>query len=275
MNEAISNFVKKPWVIPASAVFAAGVGASIGYFVSKKIIEKQTLEDTETAEVYEYGIEEDERIYVMHIPEDLNSFVEDDADEEVVLHDLSDLKNVITEEGYFNYSKESAMVENDTEEVSDEDIFLNEPEDGEAYSPEVVVNVFADSDDDWDYAVEDKYREANPDGPYVLHEDEYIRNDLGFRQSTLTYYSKDEILADDNETPMYNFKALTGDLRFGHGSGNENIVFVRNAALRMEWEILFHNGWFMKEVHGLDVEQSFEEEDLKHGNTPRKFKGEY
>jgi hypothetical protein len=273
MNEAFSNLLKKPWVIPVSVgVISAGAGASIGYLFGVK--RTASVMDVKIDEFQEWMHE------VIHELDEDSEEPESDEVDEIVLHDLSDLKDVITEEGYFDYSKDVAMPEDEEYAESGEDdtysdVIVIEPEDGEAYSPEIEFNVFSESSDDWDYNIEDRYREENPDGPYVLHEDEYIRNDLGFRQETLTYYLSDDILADESGTPVYNYSKLTGALRFGHGSNDENIVYIRNSGIRMEWEILRHSGWYTKEVHGIDIEDSYENEDLRHENAPRKFRGEY
>jgi len=120
---------------------------------------------------------------------------------------------------------------------------------------EVVINIFK-NDDGWDY--EQELNNRSNEEPYILHVDEYIGEEMGFKQETLTYYEGDDIMADIIDTPVYNWPAVTGPLKWGHGSKDQNVVYVRNEKLRKEYEILRHSGSFETEVIGL------EETELQH-----------
>jgi hypothetical protein len=120
---------------------------------------------------------------------------------------------------------------------------------------EVVINIFK-NDDGWDY--EQELNNRSNEEPYILHVDEYIGEEMGFKQETLTYYEGDDIMADITDTPVYNWPTVTGPLKWGHGSKDQNVVYVRNEKLRKEYEILRHSGSFETEVIGL------EETELQH-----------
>lgn len=143
----------------------------------------------------------------------------------------------------------------------------------DVYVQEVVeetparVNVFmSESDDDWDYEFELEQRD--PDFPYVLHADEYINDEMGYRQATVTYYAGDDIMADMSDTPIYNWASLMGPLEWGHGSKDKNVVYIRNEKVRKEWEVLLHRGSYEIEVTGFQMDKATGE--LQH--SLRKFR---
>jgi len=145
---------------------------------------------------------------------------------------------------------ESSDISVEPEEMYGQQMGMNNDE------PEaVVINIFK-NDDGWDY--EQELNNRSNEEPYILHVDEYIGEEMGFKQETLTYYEGDDIMADITDTPIYNWPSVTGPLNWGHGSKDPNVVYVRNEKLRKEYEILRHSGSFETEVIGL------EETELQH-----------
>lgn len=133
----------------------------------------------------------------------------------------------------------------------------------------VIINVFAHDDANWDYEHELSTR-ANGE-PYIIHEEEYISDEMDFRQETLTFYAGDDIMVDSDDTPIYNYTGLMGELKFGHGSRDPNVVYIRNEVLHMEWEILLNPGLFAQEILGLEMERA-DENELNH--SVQKFRRE-
>lgn len=134
--------------------------------------------------------------------------------------------------------------------------------------PQIVSrSVFAGNDSDWDFDEELKNR--NPLEPYILHKDEFHEDEAGLTQTTLTYYEGDNILCDEADAPIYNYESVTGPLRFGHGSGDKNVVYVRNEKLRAEYEILRESGLFSVEVEGLEVEGNTRVKHIQHSRNMR------
>jgi hypothetical protein len=127
-----------------------------------------------------------------------------------------------------------------------------------------TVNVFHSNISSWDYDTEIAQRGEGL--PYVIHYDEFMGGESGYNQETLTYYEKDDILADQSDTPIYNYPKLLGDLNFGHGSNDSNVVYIRNDQVHMEWEVLRHSGSYSEEVVGYSIEEEYEAQDLKHAN---------
>lgn len=138
----------------------------------------------------------------------------------------------------------------------------------------VTRSIFANDADNWNYELEVRYRQAHPDGPYVLHKDEFYENEQDLTQVTLTYYSGDNIMVDEEEKPIYNHEQVTGPMKFGYGSGDPNVFHVRNLKRKAEYEILKDPGLYSVEVLGLEIEDNQRVKDIKHANSPGKFRPE-
>lgn len=133
-------------------------------------------------------------------------------------------------------------------------------------------NIFASrhndtAGDEWDYKTEIEARDKR--APYIIHVDEYVTNDMEYDQSTLTWYEKDEVLTDIHDTPIYNHREVVGELRFGHGSNDVNVVFVRNDSLMTEYEILRDTGSYQEIVLGEKMDAEAAEQELKHSAVPK------
>jgi hypothetical protein len=123
---------------------------------------------------------------------------------------------------------------------------------------EARVRAITNHDSRWVY--DDELSTRTKEEPYIIHEEEYIADEMNFHQDTLTYYAGDDIMADSDDTPIYNYQGLMGELKFGHGSTSPDVVYIRNEGLHIEWEIVLHQGSFSEEVLGLEMETNAEEE---------------
>lgn len=137
----------------------------------------------------------------------------------------------------------------------------------EPEEPEEIKNIFENYDPEWD--IDDELSSRSEDEPYILHVEEFMNDEEGFHQSTLTYYEGDNILTDEKDVPIYNHSQIVGELKFGHGSNDPNVVFVRNHKLKAEYEILRDTGYYEHEVLGIDIASEFTRRDLKHSSEPR------
>lgn len=136
-------------------------------------------------------------------------------------------------------------------------------------------NIFTDAEPSdvnvFDYQIEQKIRDANPDRPYIISEEEYIKNETGHEQTQMVFYEGDITLADDKEIPVPDIDAVVGDdnlTRFGHGSNDKNILFVRNDSLELEFEIARHEGKYQVVVMGFDDP----DKELQHSHRPHKHR---
>lgn len=132
---------------------------------------------------------------------------------------------------------------------------------------ETTSNIFVDGRNlsEFDYAAEVDRR--NPDEPYIITHDEFMENENGWQQNTLTYYNGDDILTDDKDVPIPDIDAVVGSdslTKFGYGSRDKNVVYVRNEALESDYEITLSMGEFSKEVAGFN--------ELRHSAPIRRFR---
>lgn len=122
-----------------------------------------------------------------------------------------------------------------------------------------VRNVFRDNAppvDSWDYHEERKKR--SPLAPYIIHVDERQDHDA-YEDVTLTYYEaddvlcneRDEVIAKDERDKMIGEAHLE---KFGHGSEDASIVYVRNNRLEIDFEVVRSPNSYAEEVHGFDPE---------------------
>lgn len=95
--------------------------------------------------------------------------------------------------------------------------------------------------------------------PYIISKDEYYENEGDYEQTTLTYFEGDNVLADATDTPVKEDNVGEDNLlKFGFGSEDGNIVYVRNEQMEVVFEIVRSMGTFAKEVLG------FEGDTLEH-----------
>lgn len=108
----------------------------------------------------------------------------------------------------------------------------------------------------WNYATEAKTR--SPDHPYIIHENEFVNSETGYGKVEYTYYEGDNVLVGEDERPLPDVNGTVGlgNLRFGHGAQDDDVVFVRNDRLNLEMEITRVTGQYEEEVLGLDTHDS-------------------
>lgn len=121
---------------------------------------------------------------------------------------------------------------------------------------EVRQNVFADNSGadhiEWVYA--DEVAKRTPDEPYIITEEEYLANDPEHEQAQLTYFEEDGVLADAADKPIEDTDSVVGDdnlVKFGKGSKNKDIVFIRNERMECDFEIERSTGSYVEEALGI------------------------
>ena len=157
----------------------------------------------------------------------------------------------------------------------DNDILDMEAEDERQGS--VPQNAFSHpysvEDDNWDWERELQERSNKP--IYVITHEEFRNSEMGFRQGTIIFYEGDRMMTDELGEPIYNWTSHVGtELPFGHGTGDENVVFIRNESLKWEYEIQRDPGKYDVEVQAHDIQVAYEEDDIKHMHRPLKMRRE-
>jgi hypothetical protein len=237
MNNSIATLLRNKWVLPTSVgvtAFSSGFAAGYAYF---KYRSKQ--EEIPEPEFTQLAIDFDEYLKATSI--------EDILGVGQPLHDAAGEPLTV-----WANAKPTPIDEETLSLVVDP----------------LPVSVFrVDHEDDWDY--ESELATRTPELPYIIHADEYFNDEMGYSQTTLTFYNEDNILCDERDVPIYGHSLMVGPLLFGHGSNDQNIVYVRSEKLEHEWEIICSMGSYEVEVMGLQIEQSLEEQDLKHSHNYR------
>lgn len=219
------------------AFFAAGLGTGcvIGYFVAKKHLE------TKYQKIADAEIDEMRETFRTHQREA----------EKIARESKPALEDIVEELGYKGEGEAAEQTRYSEVEIK----AIEEVEEVEEANAEETQNVFDQPDIDavevWDYAIETKRRV--PHLPYVIHVDEFQQNEDDYEQVTCTWYEEDQILTDERENLIDNFEQMVGleNIKFGHGSNDPNVVYVRNERLHMDIEVVKNEGSYGEQVHGV------------------------
>lgn len=111
-----------------------------------------------------------------------------------------------------------------------------------------------DKHDGWSFPYELSQRGSQR--IYIIHQDEFTTNETEYQQATYTYYAGDNVLTDEHDTVLDNRENLIGDpvhlTRFGHGTDDDNVLYIRNVQLELEFEICRTPKSYEEEVLGLN-----------------------
>lgn len=281
----LAVFIRNPRTLAASAVITAAVlGAGLGvggYFLAVKRLKAKIQKEADLE--LESAISEMRRFYETKY-KDGRFATPAGAVEELLPEGVQQtLKNyqgahggetVVLDEGQTAVVLETEAVPEETEETlrekgyTDDQIAevlgTNQPaidalrEKMRSGTPVEITettsrSIFVDGREleEFDYAAEVDKR--NPDEPYIITHDEFMENENGFTQGTMTYYNGDDILTDDKDVPVPDIDEIVGSealTRFGYGSRDRNVVYVRNEKIETDFEITLSQGEFAKEVAG-------------------------
>lgn len=256
MNERLQGVLKSPWTIPVVAgVTAFGGGLGLGYILWGRKTDIERMEDDGQLELDFETIQQ--------------------------AADLAEARVIIDEEVY---NSPPAIAPEQEVDVTDESVIIRvpaEPVEGptdlgllvEEPEPEELItrNVF--EDEDWDWELEIAKREAMTEpGPYILHRDEFYRNEMDLTQLTLRYFPGDQMMVDEDDQAIPNYPVVVGPLEFGHGANTTDRFYVRNEERKAEYEILLEEGHYSVQILGLEAEESAMARDLKHSHQPSRFR---
>ena len=165
--------------------------------------------------------------------------------------DLGEAVKIAEREGYsapntpkVEERENGGKVGEQEEEIEVEVVVVEEVEEEE--TSETEVNVF---ESQWDY--EEEVRLRRPDRPYIIHADE--QHERNYTESTFTYYEGDDVLADERDNVIEDAEKVVGVAnldKFGHGSGDPNILYIRHDTLAIEVEVVKNDGSYAEVVHG-------------------------
>lgn len=90
----------------------------------------------------------------------------------------------------------------------------------------------------------------------LIRRKEFMEGPLSdeYQQTSVTYYQNDDILYDDMGQKQLDVRAAIGSIRpswFGNEADDENVCYVRNTKIQVEFEVIRSQGSFTKDVLGL------------------------
>lgn len=241
-----------PFVL-GGAVVGLGIGGAMGYFLTRHYLETK------------YSQIADDEITVMREHYRMKTVAMDNTKDKPQLEDIVRDQGYSTTEPPMAVTAPESMVEMSQEAIEESQEDEDEEEDGVPEDEQElrdesleeheirmgVRNVFTEAEEDWDYHKELARR--SPLRPYVVHIDE--KDEYEYDSVTFSYYEKDDVLCNENNevVPQEERDALVGEAnleKFGHGSRDPHIVYVRNDKLEMLIEITQSPNAFAEEVYG-------------------------
>lgn len=115
------------------------------------------------------------------------------------------------------------------------------------------------------YADQEKI-DLDGDDPYVItvdqFQDEHVTGPNEHDKQTITYFAGDGVLVDSRDMIIKDTQKTVGEFadRFGHGSDEEHIVYVRNCWMTVDFEIVREEGTYASYISRSD---DWENEDIK------------
>ena len=123
-----------------------------------------------------------------------------------------------------------------------------------------VVNIFSKRNlniDTSQVVPEEELLNRSEQIAYIITGEEFEANEEGYDQVTYTWYEGDKTLAGEQDEILSDVDNLVGQHNlqmFGHRSGDNNIVNVRNDTMRLDIQIVRSQGEYAVEVAGFQKE---------------------
>jgi hypothetical protein len=95
--------------------------------------------------------------------------------------------------------------------------------------------------------------------PYVISEDEFMTNEPGHEQTTSVYYEGNQVLLDEIDEVVEDIDYSVGkqNLRCLEGENGQDIVYIRNDAISLDYEVVREAGPYVE----LNTPSSVDEPD--------------
>jgi hypothetical protein len=120
------------------------------------------------------------------------------------------------------------------------------------YAPQEAL---VDLPDQTDRIPELEHHNVFIEEPIIISQEEFMQNDSGYEQSTLSFYRGDHVLTDERENVIEDLNEVVGAenmTRFGQNSSDPNVLHIRNGRLQMDFEVCLSEGSYSQEVLGID-----------------------
>jgi hypothetical protein len=238
---AVGSFMGGTW-------FGMAVGGILGYRLGVRRTKVKAMEEAE-AEIDEMREEFRRRDIARQGEADKVRLEEDAADYEGAVKEYGG--GVVP--GLVDYTNPGARLRPPVPVQPARSVDPRSAEPDASVSPEVDATV-----NGWNY--QDEFANRRAGKPYVIHEDEFTNDNLPQHSvTTYTYYQVDGVLADEDGSRLTDVQETVGNAlnRFGHGTSDPNVVFVRNDALQLQIEITrLPNESYEQRVEGLQHDKA-------------------
>lgn len=224
------------------------VGVGLGFLICRSVLIRkyEDMLDTEVALTKEY--------YSNLVPDVREVFLPDSAKKPdvIVIEPDTDSSEALVER--LNYQRISS----------------DEPD--EPVITQTKKSIFDNDDEEQDIGEEiendkfDEMPEPDPDNPYIIPVSEWHEEWVGpvrYEKVSFTFYEEDDTLIDEANNVISNVDELVGKAnlaRFGFGSDDEDLVFVRNQILETDFSIERDTGSYALKILGLKPEYIHPEE---------------
>lgn len=93
--------------------------------------------------------------------------------------------------------------------------------------------------------------------PYVITIEAFTDDCQDYEKLSLYYYDDDDTLIDERQEVLPDVDALVGDAltRFGEGSNDPDIVYVRNERMSCDYEIVRYEKGYQEEFLGIPADE--------------------
>lgn len=234
--------VKSTKLVVGTLVVGAGILGAVGtYFIVKKRLEKKFEERLENE------LESARAFYIQRNKTGEYSDPEALAESMGLTSQNEEHTQDLTTVAALTRSYQSDDIAKAAERAANGETAPEEP-----VVAEEVVNIFTQSEQEFDYEAEIKNRSI--EAPYIITRQEFDAGEAEYQQISLTYYEGDDVLADDKEVPINDSDPVVGDNnldRFGHGSGDQNMLYIRNERMEIDIEVARSDGSYANQVLGL------------------------
>ena len=278
MNLDLTKLINHKAVVPGLlgvSVFSAGVAAGV---ILERVLGKPKPSDHISAEVNDHP-----QLFDPDDPPKNDRLV-------ITLEDAIAMSKEADEEPVL-FSEIEPSVDGDGEPIQ----WVEETEAAEYYEPpvhipEAMLDKVASADtpvpfnvldaatpdevEEWDWDKEVLYREQNPQGPYAIHEDEYASGSANFHIQEMLYYAVDQIVCEqlDPRSMMYDHALKLGDVKFGYGTHDVDVAFVRNPQHRTDYQITQMHDSYTESVMGIVADDEADEAELAHMDRPLRMR---
>lgn len=255
---------KRFLVLGGVSLVSSALGAVGGYYYAReKLIKKYDAilaEEVAAAEarfvVFKKGeeFETPEDAVRRLIPDQLAEKIQDEPSDETLVRVADGLKKIQYDK---MYKEQGTPIPNVHGKIFEPPA---PPEEATIFD-EVVVEL-GDPEDDDVAGYDLGHNDVSNTKPFVVTKEDFFENEPQNDQVQWIYWAGDQTLMDEARNPVNEVNRTIGVRNlshFGNGSGDKRIVYIRNQALGMDYEVLFHEGKYAEEVAGFTpVESRFD-----------------